>query len=140
MKQAVLTVLIFILAVLLTLAALGARIGEPEPKPQAEPSPAPTPQELQPRAGSDGKLTLSVLTPEGEITQVTLADYLVGVVAAEAPASFETEALRAQAVAAHTWAAYRAAHPDASLGGADFEADPSHDCGYVTKEVYNGIE
>ena len=38
----------------------------------------------------------------GEAVEMAAADYLTGVVAAEMPASFEFEALRAQAVAART--------------------------------------
>jgi stage II sporulation protein D len=43
-----------------------------------------------------------------ERQQMTMADYLFGVVAAEMPARFAPEALRAQAVAARTFALYRA--------------------------------
>ncbi len=46
------------------------------------------------------KLRLS----SGEVIDITLEDYVVGVVAAEMPASFNTEALKAQAVAARTYA------------------------------------
>lgn len=42
-----------------------------------------------------------------EVTEVSLEDYIVGVVSAEMPASFETEALKAQAVAARTYAMYK---------------------------------
>lgn len=40
----------------------------------------------------------------GEIVSIPVAEYLKGVVAAEMPISFEEEALKAQAVAAHTYA------------------------------------
>ncbi|MDD6187963.1 MAG: stage II sporulation protein D [Clostridiales bacterium] len=43
----------------------------------------------------------------GRTVQMSLEDYLFGVVAAEMPASFEPEALKAQAVAARTYAMYR---------------------------------
>ncbi|MDR1203923.1 MAG: stage II sporulation protein D, partial [Peptococcaceae bacterium] len=43
----------------------------------------------------------------GEILDLDLEEYLVGVVAAEMPASFHEEALKAQAVAARTYAARR---------------------------------
>lgn len=43
----------------------------------------------------------------GQIMTLGLEDYLVGVVAAEMPASFELEALKAQAVAARTFACSR---------------------------------
>ena len=42
----------------------------------------------------------------GDAVEMAAADYLTGVVAAEMPASFEFEALRAQAVAARTYAMY----------------------------------
>lgn len=41
------------------------------------------------------------------ITEKNLEDYIIGVVAAEMPASFETEALKAQAIAARTFAMYK---------------------------------
>ena len=41
------------------------------------------------------------------ICEMALDDYLVGVTAAEMPASFETEALKAQAVAARTYTLYK---------------------------------
>lgn len=42
-----------------------------------------------------------------EILEMNLEDYILGVVAAEMPASFELEALKAQAVAARTFAIYK---------------------------------
>ena len=44
-----------------------------------------------------------VLGGDGDIFQIELEEFLVGVVAAEMPASFDREALRAQAVAARTY-------------------------------------
>lgn len=44
---------------------------------------------------------------DGEITEYSASDYIFGVVAAEMPALYETEALKAQAVAAYTFACYR---------------------------------
>ena len=43
----------------------------------------------------------------GKILNVNLEDYIIGVVSAEMPASFEVEALKAQAVAARTFAMYK---------------------------------
>ena len=48
---------------------------------------------------------IRVLMPNGEVQEFLLEDYLEGVVAAEMPAEFEVEALKAQAVAARTYAA-----------------------------------
>ena len=44
-----------------------------------------------------------LLQPDGTVAQTTMADYLWSVVAAEMPASFESEALKAQACAARTY-------------------------------------
>ncbi|TGE36632.1 stage II sporulation protein D [Desulfosporosinus fructosivorans] len=50
---------------------------------------------------------IRVLMPNNEVVKLPLEDYLLGVVAAEMPAEFELEALKAQAVAARTYAAKR---------------------------------
>ena len=49
--------------------------------------------------------TVTVLTDSGEAS-LDMTEYLSGVVAAEMPASFETEALKAQAVAARSYTMY----------------------------------
>lgn len=62
--------------------------------------------------------TLRVQGSDGQITEMDLNQYLWGVVAAEMPASFEQEALKAQAVAARTYALNKGPtqnHPDADL-------------------------
>ena len=66
----------------------------------------------------DSGHTLNILTDSG-VEAMDLNQYLWGVVAAEMPASFEQEALRAQAVAARTYALHKAGgavnHPEADL-------------------------
>ncbi len=69
----------------------------------------------------------------GEVETVSARDYVIGAVASEMPASFSVEALKAQAVAAHTYALRRKL--DAASGDADFEADPSNYKGYMTEEL-----
>ena len=54
----------------------------------------------------DGGATLKVLNGD-QVVEMDLGTYLVGVVRAEMPASFEPEALRAQAVAARTYTLYK---------------------------------
>ena len=54
----------------------------------------------------DGKTVLKVLDGS-EVREMTVGEYLVGVVRAEMPASFEEEALKAQAVAARTYTYYK---------------------------------
>ncbi len=49
-------------------------------------------------------IKIPVRWPDGSVESVNMEEYLVGVVLAEMPASFETEALKAQAVAARTYA------------------------------------
>ena len=46
-------------------------------------------------------------TSSGQVSEVPVRDYIIGAVCAEMPASFETEALKAQAVACHTYAVRR---------------------------------
>lgn len=50
---------------------------------------------------------IRVLMPNGEVVKLPLEEYLLGVVAGEMPAEFESEALKAQAIAARTYAAKR---------------------------------
>ena len=48
-------------------------------------------------------LTMHLMLSDGSVQDMDMEDYLVGVVLAEMPASFETEALKAQAVVARTY-------------------------------------
>lgn len=63
--------------------------------------------------------------------EMKLEDYLVGVVAAEMPASFEEEALKAQAVAARTYTFYKS---DNDGHKEDVCTDSNHCQAYLTKE------
>lgn len=79
-------------------------------------NPEPTTQEelTLPASGH----TLRIQGSDGQVTEMDLNEYLWGVVAAEMPASFSQEALKAQAVAARTYALHRGPtqnHPDADL-------------------------
>ncbi|MCL1791167.1 MAG: stage II sporulation protein D [Peptococcaceae bacterium] len=65
--------------------------------------------------------TIRVLMPSGKVNIMNLEDYLIGVVAAEMPAAFEPEALKAQAVASRTFAARRA--DSARANGDDYDVD-----------------
>lgn len=65
-------------------------------------SPAPGPESAAPPAPE----TIAVLMKDGSVAEMDMQDYLRGVVAAEMPASFHPEALRAQAVAARSYAMY----------------------------------
>ena len=55
------------------------------------------------RAAVDEKEQLTVVSKSGNLRQMSLDEYLVGVVLAEMPADFDSEALKAQAVVARTY-------------------------------------
>ena len=76
-------------------------------------------------AGADCYYVLREKT--GEVQAIPVEDYILGAVAAEMPVSFEDEALKAQAVAAHTYAERQclAAKGREELHGADFSDDPA---------------
>ena len=62
--------------------------------------------------------TIPVLMTDGTLRQMDLEDYIRGVVLAEMPASFEMDALKAQAVAARTYALRRQTLTDRHPQGA----------------------
>lgn len=77
------------------------------------------------------------------VRRLSLQDYLVGVVAAEMPASFELEALKAQAVAARTYTLRRLANDALRManehpGGAEICTDPSHCQAWSSREQLIG--
>lgn len=75
------------------------------------------------RAESD--MTIRVwLHEEERIEEMTMTDYLVGALSAEMPAAFEQDALKAQAVAARTYAAQQMVRYGGSgYNGADISTD-----------------
>lgn len=82
--------------------------------------------------------TFSVLdVSTGEVISVSARDYVIGAVCAEMPATFEEEALKAQAVSAYTYAVRQCLreeeNPTEELCGADFSNDPSKYQGYYTR-------
>lgn len=75
------------------------------------------PQKAAPAAFSEKEVTVSVFNHiTNTTTSMNIEDYLIGVVAAEMPAAFENEALKAQAVAARTYTLYKS-------GSSDHDAD-----------------
>jgi len=59
-----------------------------------------------PQGEEDRGIILRVLR-DGQVMEMDMASYLIGVVQAEMPASFEEESLKAQAVAARTYTLYK---------------------------------
>lgn len=82
-----------------------------------------------------GKVVKIKSTSGGNIISTTELDYLVGCVAAEMPASYHEEAIKAQAVAAYTNLKRMQKNPDASLDGADITDSPSTHQGYYDEKT-----
>lgn len=110
MASFLLAALLFTAPLLLFPAAVTDDTVPPDPTPQAQSLPD----------GRDDAVTLQVLCG-GETVSMTMTDYLKGVVRGEMPASFEGEALKAQAAAERTYIYYqmqggrKTAHPDADI-------------------------
>ena len=122
---------------LLPLAALGDSDAAHEPPLlPADPTPVRSPSPTQPPDPGewDGAHTLRVLQKDGTVETLTVADYLWRVVAAEMPASFEGEALRAQAVCARTYSFWKQAVGSHEADGADVCADSSCCQAYISPE------
>ena len=78
---------------------------------------------------------IPVLTGKADVAVMELESYVVGVVLAEMPASFETEALKAQAVVARTYALRRIEQGDRHPDGA--VCTDSLCCqAYISEETY----
>ncbi len=60
--------------------------------------------ETKQEKSKENKTYVTIYRKKGTVEQIELEEYLVGVVAAEMPASFNSEALKAQAVLARTYA------------------------------------
>ena len=100
--SALLLLALFLLPLLVAAPFRSALLSREEPVDETE-GEAPPP----PAAGvRDGSRMIRVLDGE-EVVEMDLGTYLVGVVRGEMPASFEPEALKAQAVAARTYLLYK---------------------------------
>ena len=110
-----------------------------EPLARATQPPVPTatlpilqPVAVTPLPGWDGGQEIRLLHTDGTVETMTLQDYLWGVVAAEMPASFHPEALKAQAVAARTYCLYQMRGFEEKHPQADICADYTCCQAYVT--------
>lgn len=120
---------IFLLALALVILSLCIPWVVVQLRPEAEP-----PAEASTAFLPDDQTTLTVLR-DGETVTVTMAEWLPGVLAAEMPASFEPEALRAQAVAARSYIADRAAHRTDKHPDADICSDYACCCAWSPEET-----
>lgn len=73
---------------------------------------------------NDSLTTIRLLNGD-QVEELTMDEYLIGAVAAEMPASFEPEALKAQAVALRTYAVYKKELEPERHADADICSDPT---------------
>lgn len=92
------------------------------------------PAQSVPEISPDHARTLKVLD-NGTVREFTLDEYLVGVTAAEMPAAFAPEALKAQAVAARTYTLYKCATGGNHGDTADICTDSACCQAYVSMEA-----
>ncbi|CAH1054274.1 stage II sporulation protein D [Paenibacillus pseudetheri] len=126
-------------ALLIPLAVIPLHRGQPAPPalPTATAAPAaPAGPEAAAQEVPQPKVSV-YLSRSGQIETLPLEEYVSGVLAAEMPASFELEALKAQAVAARTFILRRLLAGDRSgvpVPGADVTDTVSHQA-YVSKDT-----
>ncbi len=136
-----LTVFLVLFAVIFPVAAAWKSAGDPaeptEPSGSAEGTAPASTQSAPPPASapSPGDTEAVALLAGGEVKTVTVREYLLGAVASEMPASFEPEALKAQAVALRSYLFYRRLHRPAAHPEADICAD-SACCAAYKDEAY----
>ncbi len=73
-----------------------------------------------------------------QVQEMNILDYIIGVVCAEIPVSYEEQAIKAQAIIAHTYTLRIMANeinsPTAELMGANISTDPAHHQAYYSDE------
>lgn len=109
--------------ILIPLSFFSSGTGLPE-----QPAAAPTEETAE---------SVQVFMPEGgSVETMSMRDYVICALAAEMPAAYEEQALRAQAAACVTLARYMKARSggNEALNGADIAADPAKNQGYMTVE------
>ena len=126
-------VLCVVVAIIMLLAPLASISFEKEPTENViESSSAAEKTEKTDNPSDD---TISVfMTADSETEVMDMRDYIIGAVSAEVPASYHKEAIKAQALAAVTFAEYRKKNgSNENIGGADISDDSSVHQGYMTK-------
>lgn len=128
--------LFFFVAVILIIPAFAFVGQSPAPAPADDQSRPAVPDALTEKDYENNNFYRIQNHKTGEVMSLTPADYIKGVVAAEMPASYHSEALKAQAVAAHTYALRQIdaelKEPDESLNGAYLSTDPDHFQAYLS--------
>jgi stage II sporulation protein D len=75
-----------------------------------------------------------LITETNEVKEIPLNEYLKGVLVGEVPATYELEALKAQAVVARTYTLYKMRYSPGAHENADMCDDFNHCQAYLSKE------
>lgn len=120
----ILCIIVAVSLILCPVAALGSRAETP-----------PSPVAVTEKTEEEYISVMSQMT--GKINKIGMREYIIGCVAAEMPAVYHTEALRAQAVASYTYAKKTLEQNKKSknslLGGADITDSPDMHQGYIDR-------
>ena len=133
----VVTVALLLAAILFFLPLLTLN-GEPlyqkeETSSESEGATLPIDRTITTASARDKGRAVRLKTDDGQVVELTMAEYLWGVVAAEMPASFEEEALKAQACAARTYTVTRQNHPSDKHPDADICGDSTCCQAYIDR-------
>ena len=93
-----------------------------------------SPAASEPSPSADAEVFRFEDQSTGQVVELSRREYILGAVAAEMPVSWPDEALKAQAVAAHSYALYCRSHSTAE-NGAWLSADPGRRQGCLTEPV-----
>ena len=144
MKKAFLLLCALLLALGSALPLAGYRLARAVLSRRADAPPAPASStsaasEAAPAAfEGDADVFLIEDLSTGEVQQVPKRDYLIGAAAAEMPLTWPDEALKAQIVAAHSYALYCRDHASAA-NGSWLSADPARRQGHLTDAVLSDV-
>ena len=114
--------------------AQGAQGASSTPLPDAAASEAAPDSAVVPPSDQDSESFLLADQSAGAVVSVPRREYLIGAVAAEMPISWPDEALKAQAIAAHSYALYCRDHAAEPASGW-LSVDPVRRQGYLTDAV-----
>ena len=134
--------IIMLLIVVILPAAIVKSCGSPLPNDIAQDITQDAPKDVPKSEQKPGvKYIKLYMNDTNKVVNVPLETYLIGVVAAEMPASYDLEALKAQAIAARTYALsrqeniYKSSTTDSVHSGADVCTSPAHCQAWVSKQT-----
>ena len=120
-------------------SSLGQNAAEVQPAPAVSSPESTTPLSSAPPAETPAPAEDVIRVQNastGQVLEIPVLEYMIGAVASEMPITWPDEALKAQGIAAHSYALYQRGHADTeALGGAWFSVDPARRQGCMTTEV-----